>query len=349
MENCIINLKDIVVEYDGERVLNGLNLEIHDKEFVTFLGPSGCGKTTTLRIIGGFVEPKEGDIFFDGVRINDLPPHKRQLNTVFQRYALFPHLNVYENVEFGLKLRKMPESERKQRVREMLELVNLKGFERRNINQLSGGQQQRVAIARALVNHPKVLLLDEPLGALDLKLRKEMQIELKRIQQSLEITFIYVTHDQEEALTMSDRVVVMQDGFIQQIGTPQDIYNEPANAFVADFIGESNIMDGLMYDDFKVQFAGNEFECVDKGFGQMKRVDVVVRPEDVKVVAPDEGQLNGVVNSVIFKGVHFEMMVEAAGYNWMIHSTKMEEPGSIIGMRIDPFDIHIMHKMEDEE
>ena len=349
MENCIINLKDIVVEYDGERVLNGLNLEIHDKEFVTFLGPSGCGKTTTLRIIGGFVEPKEGDIFFDGVRINDLPPHKRQLNTVFQRYALFPHLNVYENVEFGLKLRKMPESERKQRVREMLELVNLKGFERRNINQLSGGQQQRVAIARALVNHPKVLLLDEPLGALDLKLRKEMQIELKRIQQSLEITFIYVTQDQEEALTMSDRVVVMKDGYIQQIGTPQDIYNEPANAFVADFIGESNIMDGLMYDDFKVQFAGNEFECVDKGFGQMKRVDVVVRPEDVKVVAPDEGQLNGVVNSVIFKGVHFEMMVEAAGYNWMIHSTKMEEPGSIIGMRIDPFDIHIMHKMEDEE
>ena len=349
MENCIINLKDIVVEYDGERVLNGLNLEIHDKEFVTFLGPSGCGKTTTLRIIGGFVEPKEGDIFFDGVRINDLPPHKRQLNTVFQRYALFPHLNVYENVEFGLKLRKMPESERKQRVREMLELVNLKGFERRNINQLSGGQQQRVAIARALVNHPKVLLLDEPLGALDLKLRKEMQIELKRIQQSLEITFIYVTHDQEEALTMSDRVVVMKDGYIQQIGTPQDIYNEPANAFVADFIGESNIMDGLMYDDFEVQFAGNEFECVDKGFGQMKRVDVVVRPEDVKVVAPDEGQLNGVVNSVIFKGVHFEMMVEAAGYNWMIHSTKMEEPGSIIGMRIDPFDIHIMHKMEDEE
>ena len=246
-------------------------------------------------------------------------------------------------------MRKMPESERKQRVREMLELVNLKGFERRNINQLSGGQQQRVAIARALVNHPKVLLLDEPLGALDLKLRKEMQIELKRIQQSLEITFIYVTHDQEEALTMSDRVVVMKDGYIQQIGTPQDIYNEPANAFVADFIGESNIMDGLMYDDFKVQFAGNEFECVDKGFGQMKRVDVVVRPEDVKVVAPDEGQLNGVVNSVIFKGVHFEMMVEAAGYNWMIHSTKMEEPGSIIGMRIDPFDIHIMHKMEDEE
>ena len=349
MENCIINLKDIVVEFDGERVLNGLNLEIHDKEFVTFLGPSGCGKTTTLRIIGGFVEPKEGDVFFDGVRINDLPPHKRQLNTVFQRYALFPHLNVYENVEFGLKLRKMPEPERKQRVREMLELVNLKGFERRNINQLSGGQQQRVAIARALVNHPKVLLLDEPLGALDLKLRKEMQIELKRIQQSLEITFIYVTHDQEEALTMSDRVVVMKDGYIQQIGTPQDIYNEPANAFVADFIGESNIMDGLMYDDFKVQFAGNEFECVDKGFGQMKRVDVVVRPEDVKVVDPDAGQLNGVVKSVIFKGVHFEMMVEAAGYDWMIHSTKMEEPGSLIGIRIDPFDIHIMHKMEDGE
>ena len=259
MSNTIISLKDIVVEFDGQRVLEGLNLDIHDKEFVTFLGPSGCGKTTTLRIIGGFVDPKEGDVFFEGKRINDLPPHKRHVNTVFQRYALFPHLNVFENIAFGLRIQKVPEKQVKERVSEMLALVNLKGYEKRNVNLLSGGQQQRVAIARALVNHPRVLLLDEPLGALDLKLRKEMQIELKRMQKSTGITFIYVTHDQEEALTMSDTVVVMNDGDIQQIGTPEDIYNEPKNAFVADFIGESNIIDGIMLRDCFVEFAGAQF------------------------------------------------------------------------------------------
>ncbi len=336
------------MEYDGERVLKGIDLDIHDKEFVTFLGPSGCGKTTTLRIIGGFVEAMEGDVFFDGQRINNLPPHKRKVNTVFQKYALFPHLNVYENIEFGLKISKIPEQERKHRIKEMLELVNLMGYETRNINQLSGGQQQRVAIARALVNHPRVLLLDEPLGALDLKLRKEMQVELKRIQQSMEITFIYVTHDQEEALTMSDRVVVMKDGNILQTGTPQDIYNEPANAFVADFIGESNIIDGIMRNDFVAEFAGVVFDCVDKGFAPNERVDVVIRPEDIKVVPPSEGQLRGTVESIIFKGVHYEITVDAHGYKWLIHSTLGEEPGSEIGMNILPNDIHIMHKSEEE-
>ena len=282
-ENTLISLRGIRVDYDDEPVLKGIDLDIMDKEFITFLGPSGCGKTTTLRIIGGFIQPKEGDVFFGGVRINDLPPYKREVNTVFQRYALFPHLNVYENVEFGLKIAKVPEKERRQSVKEMLKLVGLSGYDRRHINQLSGGQQQRVAIARALVNRPKVLLLDEPLGALDLKLRKEMQIELKRIQQALEITFIYVTHDQEEALTMSDRVVVMRDGNILQIGTPQDIYNEPCNAFVADFIGESNIIDGIMHKDYLVEFANDYFDCVDKGFSLKERVQVVVRPEDFKI------------------------------------------------------------------
>ena len=282
-KNALISLRGIRVDFDDEPVLKGIDLDIMDKEFITFLGPSGCGKTTTLRIIGGFIQPKEGDVFFGGVRINDLPPYKREVNTVFQRYALFPHLNVYENVEFGLKIAKVPEKERRQSVKEMLKLVGLSGYDRRHINQLSGGQQQRVAIARALVNRPKVLLLDEPLGALDLKLRKEMQIELKRIQQALEITFIYVTHDQEEALTMSDRVVVMRDGNILQIGTPQDIYNEPCNAFVADFIGESNIIDGIMHKDFLVEFANDYFDCVDKGFEPKERVQVVVRPEDFKI------------------------------------------------------------------
>ena len=348
-KSAVISLRNIAVDFDGERVLNGINLDINDKEFVTFLGPSGCGKTTTLRIIGGFVEPTEGDVFFDGVRINNLPPYKRSVNTVFQRYALFPHLDVYENIEFGLKIKKIEEKERRNLIREMLELVNLKGYERRQVSQLSGGQQQRVAIARALVNQPRVLLLDEPLGALDLKLRKEMQIELKRIQQSMEITFIYVTHDQEEALTMSDRVVVMKDGNILQIGTPQDIYNEPANAFVADFIGESNIVDGIMQRDFLVEFAGREFDCVDKGFGRRELVDVVIRPEDIKVVPAMAGQLTGVVESVIFKGVHYEMTVDACGYKWLIHSTVSEQPGSIIGMEVAPADIHIMHKTEEEE
>ena len=348
-ENVLVSLRGVSVDFDGERVLNGIDLDINDKEFVTFLGPSGCGKTTTLRIIGGFVEPTEGDVFFDGKRINGVPPYKRQVNTVFQRYALFPHLNVYENVEFGLKIKKLPEAQRRSMVKEMLELVGLQGFERRKIGQMSGGQQQRVAIARALVNRPRLLLLDEPLGALDLKLRKEMQVELKRIQKSLEITFIYVTHDQEEALTMSDRVMVMKDGFILQTGTPQDIYNEPTNAFVADFIGESNIIDGVMHADCQVEFAGRMFECVDVGFGRMERVDVVLRPEDLKICPEGKGQFDGVVESVIFKGVHYEMMVDACGYHWKIHSTLSEEPGARIGLKVAPFDIHIMHKMEEEE
>ena len=347
-ENNIVSLRDISVDFDGDPILVGLDLDIRDKEFVTLLGPSGCGKTTTLRTIGGFVSPKSGDVFFDGVRINDVPPHKRHVNTVFQRYALFPHLNVFENVEFGLKIKKLPENERKNRVHEMLELVNLAGYDRRNVNQLSGGQQQRVAIARALVNHPRVLLLDEPLGALDLKLRKEMQIELKRMQQALEITFIYVTHDQEEALTMSDTVVVMNDGDILQVGPPQDIYNEPKNAFVADYIGESNIIDGVMHKDCLVEFAGRKFDCVDSGFGTLERVDVVIRPEDIKIIEPQDAPISGVVESVIFKGVHFEMIVDAHGYKWMIHSTRSEQPGAFIGMEVAPFDIHIMHKMEVE-
>ena len=346
-ENALISLRGIRVDYDDEPVLKGIDLDIMDKEFITFLGPSGCGKTTTLRIIGGFIQPKEGDVFFGGVRSNDLPPYKREVNTVFQRYALFPHLNVYENVEFGLKVAKVPEKERRASVKEMLKLVGLSGYDKRHINQLSGGQQQRVAIARALVNRPKVLLLDEPLGALDLKLRKEMQIELKRIQQALEITFIYVTHDQEEALTMSDRVVVMRDGNILQIGTPQDIYNEPCNAFVADFIGESNIIDGIMHKDFLVEFANDYFDCVDKGFQSRERVQVVVRPEDFKIVPADQGKISGIVESVIFKGVHYEIMVDAMGYKWKIHTTQYVEPGTLIGMNVAPMDIHIMKRTEE--
>lgn len=344
--NKIIELKNISMEFNGEQVLKGINLEIHDKEFVTFLGPSGCGKTTTLRIIGGFLTPDSGDVLFNGKRINDLPPYRRQVNTVFQKYALFPHLNVYENVAFGLRVKKLPEKEIAPRVREMLELVDLRGFERRSVNVLSGGQQQRVAIARALVNHPKVLLLDEPLGALDLKLRKEMQIELKRIQQRLNITFIYVTHDQEEALTMSDTVVVMKDGVIQQIGSPQDIYNEPVNAFVADFIGESNIMDGIMHRDYLVEFAGDNFECVDKGFAPMEQVDVVVRPEDIEIVAASDDVINGVVEEVTFKGVHYEIVVKAYSDIWIIHSTKAPRPGDVVGLSFGPEDIHIMKKSE---
>ncbi|MBU3806394.1 MAG: ABC transporter ATP-binding protein [Candidatus Fournierella pullistercoris] len=344
--NEIVSLKNIVVGFDGEPVLNGLSLDIHDKEFVTFLGPSGCGKTTTLRVIGGFEQPKSGNVFFNGQDITNLPPYKRQVNTVFQKYALFPHLNVYENVAFGLRLKKMDEKEVRSRVLEMLEVVGLKGFERRSTTNLSGGQQQRVAIARGLVNHPKVLLLDEPLGALDLKLRKEMQLELKRLQQAMDITFIYVTHDQEEALTMSDTVVVMKDGNIQQIGSPIDIYNEPENAFVASFIGESNIIDAIMLRDFCVEFAGNEFTCVDKGFAHNELVQVVVRPEDIQVVPAIQGQLTGVVKDVIFKGVHYEMHVEQAGYEWIIHSTQASQKGELIGMRIGPDEIHIMRRAE---
>lgn len=348
MTKNIISLKNISMKYDGEMVLKNLYLDIKDEEFITLLGPSGCGKTTTLRIIAGFINPDEGDVFFDAKKINAVPPHKRQVNTVFQRYALFPHLNVFENIAFGLKIAKVDKNEIKKRVKEMLELVNLVGFENRGVSQLSGGQQQRVAIARSLINKPKVLLLDEPLGALDLKLRKGMQNELKKIQQQLNITFIYVTHDQEEALTMSDTVVVMKDGVIQQIGTPQDIYNEPENAFVADFIGESNIIDGLMIKDFLVQFAGVEFECVDKGFEDMERVDVVIRPEDITVVSQENGQLTGIVESVTFKGVHYEMIIDSVGYKWMIHSTKFAEVGQVIGMTLTPEDIHIMNKMEVE-
>ena len=347
LSNTIISLKDIVVDFDGEVILPGLSLDIHDKEFVTFLGPSGCGKTTTLRVIAGFIEPKSGSVFFDGKDITHLPPYKRAVNTVFQKYALFPHLNVFENVAFGLRLKKLPELEIRSRVLSMIELVGLKGFERRNPTSMSGGQQQRVAIARALVNQPKVLLLDEPLGALDLKLRKEMQTELKRIHQTTGITFIYVTHDQEEALSMSDTVVVMSKGYIQQIGTPEDIYNEPTNSFVADFIGESNILDGVMMRDFVVEFAGREFTCVDRGFDKQELVNVVVRPEDIEVVPAIQGQLTGIVKSVVFKGVHFEMRVEQAGYEWIIHSTRASQPGELIGMNIGPEEIHIMHRMEE--
>ena len=344
MEN-IIKLQNIFVEFDGEKILNGINLNIKDREFVTLLGPSGCGKTTTLRIIGGFLSPQSGDVLFDGKRINDVPPYKRNVNTVFQRYALFPHLNVYENIAFGLRVAKLPEKEIRQRVGDMLKLVNLSGFEKRSVNRLSGGQQQRVAIARALVNRPKVLLLDEPLGALDLKLRKEMQTELKRIQQSLEITFIYVTHDQEEALTMSDTVVVMKDGNILQIGTPVDIYNEPQNAFVADFIGESNILNGIMRDDYRVEIGGHEFVCVDSGFGKNTPVDVVIRPEDISIVPENSAKITGVVRSVTFKGVHYEMVIEAYDFDWLVHSTKAAEVGVAVGVDFTPDDIHIMNKM----
>ncbi|MBQ4165474.1 MAG: ABC transporter ATP-binding protein [Oscillospiraceae bacterium] len=348
MEN-IISLRNIVVEFDGEQILKNIDLDIKDKEFVTLLGPSGCGKTTTLRIIGGFLTPNSGDVMLEGKRINDLPPHKRDVNTVFQRYALFPHLNVYENIAFGLRIKKLPEKEIQKRVGEMLELVNLRGFEKRTIHRLSGGQQQRVAIARALVNRPKILLLDEPLGALDLKLRKEMQIELRKIQQALELTFVYVTHDQEEALTMSDTVVVMNNGHVQQIGSPTDIYNEPVNAFVADFIGESNILNGSMPRDCLVEFCGKQFECVDKGFSPNETIDVVIRPEDIKVIPAADAKLTGIVESVVFKGVHYEMIVDGVDHKWMIQSTKAEEVGSMIGMTFDPYDIHIMKKAKEED
>ena len=347
MDNSVVvSLRDIVVEFDGQRILDGLNLDIHDKEFVTLLGSSGCGKTTTLRLIAGFLEPNAGKVLLKGEDITGVPPYKRPVNTVFQKYALFPHLNVFENVAFGLRLKKMDEETIRRKVRDMLEVVGLKGFERRSIGQMSGGQQQRVAIARSLVNEPEILLLDEPLGALDLKLRKEMQLELKRLQREMNITFIYVTHDQEEALTMSDTVVVMNGGKVQQIGTPEDIYNEPKNAFVADFIGDSNIVDGVMHKDFLVSFSGVDFPCVDRGFAREQSVQVVVRPEDIEVVSPVEGQLVGVVNDVIFKGVHFEMHVECEGREWLIHSTRACTPGETIGMRIGPNEIHIMARSE---
>jgi len=345
-KDVLIRLDGISKAFDGETVLADISLEIHDKEFITLLGPSGCGKTTTLRIIGGFETPDAGDVFFDGKRINDVPPYQRQVNTVFQRYALFPHLNVFDNIAFGLRLHKCPDATIKAKVKEMLALVNLKGFERRRVSTLSGGQQQRVAIARALVNQPKVLLLDEPLSALDLKLRKDMQNELKNIQHQTGITFIYVTHDQEEALSMSDTVVVMENGHIQQIGSPTDIYNEPVNAFVADFIGESNIVDGVMLSDYRAKFAGHVFDCVDGGFAPNEPVDVVVRPEDVDVVAPEKGMLKGLVTTVTFRGVHWEIIVDVAGFKWMIQTTDFVGEGETIGLSIDPDAIHIMKKSE---
>ena len=340
----VVDLKHIHKQYDGEPVLKDINLYIRDKEFVTLLGPSGCGKTTTLRIIGGFETPDEGQVLFEGKEINDLPPNKRHINTVFQKYALFPHLNVYENIAFPLRIKKKEESEIRERVTEMLKMVALTGFENKNVSNLSGGQQQRVAIARALISHPRVLLLDEPLGALDLKLRKDMQVELKNIQQRIGITFVYVTHDQEEALSMSDTIVVMAEGEIQQIGTPTDIYNEPKNAFVADFIGESNIIDGVMLSDYSVRFAGHTFNCLDKGFDKNEQVDVVVRPEDVDVVEPEKGMLTGQVSAVTFKGVHYEIIVDIKGFKWMIQSTDYVAPEQFIGLYIEPDAIHIMKK-----
>ncbi len=342
----IIELRGITKSFDGEMVLDNIDLDIYDNEFITLLGPSGCGKTTTLRIIAGFETPDAGDVFFDGKRINDVPPYKRHINTVFQKYALFPHLNVYENIAFGLRIAKVPEKEISARVKEMLALVNLRGFERRRVTTLSGGQQQRVAIARALINNPRVLLLDEPLGALDLKLRKDMQNELKNMQHKTGITFIYVTHDQEEALSMSDTVVVMNAGKIMQIGTPTDIYNEPVNAYVADFIGESNIIDGLMISDKCVAFAGHRFDCVDTGFAPNEPVDVVIRPEDVDVVPVERGMLTGRVTTVTFKGVHYEVIVDIAGFKWMIQTTDYVAPDAEIGIYIEPDAIHVMKKSE---
>ncbi len=360
MSKELIRLRNLCMAYDNEPVLNNINLYINDKEFLTLLGPSGCGKTTTLRIIGGFATPTSGDVLFDGVRINDVPPYQRQINTVFQKYALFPHLNVYENIAFGLRMQKrpdpsdptgkkkvkIPEEEINQRVMEMLEVISLKGFEHRKPDALSGGQQQRVAIARALVNRPKVLLLDEPLGALDLKLRKDMQIELKRIQQQVGITFIYVTHDQEEALTMSDTIVVMDKGSIQQIGTPEDIYNEPKNAFVADFIGESNIIDGIMVQDKLVQMYGKQFPCLDGGFDENEPVDVVIRPEDIDIVPVEQGQLVGTVTNVTFKGMQYDIIVDFRGFKWLIQTTDHSPVGARIGIKIDPDGIHVMKKSQ---
>lgn len=347
MSDNILEIKGINKKYEDNIVLDNLNLNIKKNEFLTLLGPSGCGKTTTLKIIAGFETADSGSVMFGNKDLSTIPPHKRHVNTVFQKYALFPHMNVFENIAFGLKIKNVPKEQIKEKVTEMLKLVALSGFEKRRIESLSGGQQQRVAIARALVNEPEVLLLDEPLGALDLKLRKEMQIELKKIQQRLGITFIFVTHDQEEALTMSDTIVVMNKGLIQQMGTPQDIYNEPANAFVADFIGESNIVDGIMLDDFKTEFCGRIFETLDKDFDKNEQVDVVIRPEDIQMVKPSENVIVGTVLSVVFKGVHYEIEVnlENLDYKWIIHNTKSASVGSTIGLMLNPEDIHVMRKV----
>lgn len=349
MEKELIQLIDISKAFDGQMVLDELNLNIHENEFVTLLGPSGCGKTTTLRILGGFTSPDKGRVVFDGQDITQLPPNKRQLNTVFQKYALFTHMTIAENIAFGLKIKKKSKSYIDDKIRYALKLVNLDGYENRMPDSLSGGQQQRIAIARAIVNEPKVLLLDEPLGALDLKLRQDMQYELIRLKNELGITFVYVTHDQEEALTMSDTIVVMNQGNIQQIGTPEDIYNEPKNAFVADFIGESNIFSAIMVEDKLVKIQGVKFPCVDTGFGKNKPVDAVIRPEDVDLVKPKKGLMQGIVTSLIFKGVHYEMDVMANGYEWLVHSTDMFPVGTEVGIKVDPFDIQIMKKPESED
>ncbi len=349
MEKELIQLVDISKSFDGQMVVDALNLNIHENEFVTLLGPSGCGKTTTLRILGGFINPDTGRVIFDGADITKIPPNKRQLNTVFQKYALFTHMTIAENIAFGLKIKKKPKSYIDDKIRYALKLVNLEGYENRMPNSLSGGQQQRIAIARAIVNEPKVLLLDEPLGALDLKLRQEMQYELIRMKNELGITFVYVTHDQEEALTMSDTIVVMNQGYIQQIGSPESIYNEPENAFVADFIGDSNIIPATMIEDKLVNILGTRFACVDTGFGHNRPVDVVIRPEDVNLVEPDQGTIQGVVTHLIFKGVHYEMEVMAAGFEWLVHSTTLFPVGKEVGIRVDPFNIQIMNKPESED
>ena len=346
MSNKLIELKNLTKNFDDQQVLRGINLDIHENEFLTLLGPSGCGKTTTLRIIAGFEEPSGGEVLFNGIEISKLPPYKREINTVFQKYALFPHLNVMDNIGFGLNLKKVDKSVIEQKVKRMLKMVGLEGFEKRDVTLLSGGQQQRVAIARALVNEPKVLLLDEPLGALDAKIRKQMQIELKKIQREVGITFIYVTHDQEEALSMSDTVVVMNNGEIQQIGSPTDIYNEPENRFVAGFIGESNIIEGIMIRDFLVEFDGFRFECVDKGFKDNEDIEVVLRPEDMDVVEPEAGKVSGTIISKVFMGVHYEYLVETKNRNYKVHTTENYEIGKKVGLTIDPFDIQVMHKME---
>ena len=344
--NKLIELQGITKIYDDNTVLDNIDLHIRKREFITLLGPSGCGKTTTLRIIAGFEYPTSGKVLFDGRDVSGVPPYKREVNTVFQKYALFPHMNVEDNIAFGLTLKKTPTDEIKRRVDEMLNMIDLPGYNKRKVDSLSGGQQQRIAIARALVNRPKVLLLDEPLGALDLKMRKEMQLELKSMQQQLGITFVYVTHDQEEALTMSDTIVVMAQGRIQQIGTPEMIYNEPKNGFVADFIGESNIIDGIMHADCDVSFGGARFECVDTGFSPDEPVDVVVRPEDIYLVEPEKGQISGRVISTTFKGVHYEMIVQCGDYEWMIQDTTMREVGAEVGLFVRPYDIHIMKKSD---
>ena len=349
MSTKLLDLVNITKSYDGVTILDDLNLYIRENEFLTLLGPSGCGKTTTLRILGGFETPDAGKVLFNGQDITQLPPNKRQLNTVFQKYALFTHMTIAENIAFGLKIKGKSKAYINDKIKYALKLVNLEGYENRSPALLSGGQQQRIAIARAIVNEPKVLLLDEPLGALDLRLRKDMQNELKRIQQAMGITFIYVTHDQEEALTMSDTIVVMNQGYIQQIGTPEDIYNEPENAFVADFIGDSNIFNAIMVRDKLVNIVGAEFPCVDTGFGTNKPVDAVIRPEDIDLVKPEEGTLKGVVTHLIFKGVHYEMEVLANNYEWLVHSTDMFPVGTEVGIHVDPFDIQIMKKPESED